>query len=274
MKVDNPSSLKKFLNSVKAAPLKNFSQNFLIDKNIINKIIDAANIAANEPLLEIGPGPGALTHTLIEKSPNLTLIEMDRTFAKELEIAYPKIKVYQQDFLKFDLNQLKEKKTKVIANLPYHIASPIIIKLLEHSHLFSEMILMVQLEMAQRLISSKNSKKFGSFTIFVNFYSFCDLLFTISANSFYPKPSVTSALIRLKMKELSSEMISYKEDFHKFVQRAFQQRRKKITTSLSKDFEKSKIIQSLSELSFSLDSRPENLDLNDFLELFKKLKKL
>ena len=273
MKIDKPSSLYEFLKKTNTKPIKRLSQNFLIDKNIIKKIVDAADIKPNDLVLEIGPGPGALTHEILSKKAKIIAVEKDKTFAKSLN---KNIEVYEDDFLTFPLKEIfqkKNKKAKVIANLPYHIASPIIAKLLHHHDLFSDMTLMVQYEMAQRLISDKNSKNYGSFTIFVNFYSTVKFLFEISPNSFLPRPKVKSAIIQLKINKKPSSDID-KKKFHLFVQSSFGQRRKKLTTSLKKSYDIEKVKNAFLDLNIDINSRPENLSMKEFYHLFKKLENL
>ena len=212
---NTPTQVLRYLKENKASPLKALSQNFLIDKNITKKIINAADISSEDAVLEIGPGIGALTHEIASKTNFFTAVEKDKTFAKNLISHFSEnenVKIYETDFLKFPLEKSclsnHGQKIKVIANLPYKITSPIISKLLKHHHLFSEMYLMVQYEMAKRLTSLPNSKTYGSFTIFTNFYANVKFLFKISPNCFLPRPKVTSALISLKIKYPTTTKIS------------------------------------------------------------------
>lgn len=274
--VDSPSALLEFLNEVKAKPLKCLSQNFLIDKNIIKKIVDAASLQPDDLILEIGPGPGALTEMMAKIAKKIIAVEKDKIFANQLLLKMANVFVYEADFLKFPFEKLlvdEKKKAKVVANLPYHIASPIIAKLLQKSELFSEMTFMIQYEMAKRLISKPNSKDYGAFTLFTNFYSTPKLLFEISPNSFFPRPKVKSAIIQLKIKETPSDID--KNDFHQFVQKNFQHRRKKLSTNLknileTKNFSKSFIEEIFSEISINPDARPESLSLEEFIRFYKK----
>ena len=276
--VDSPSSLLPFLKEIGAKPLKSLSQNFLIDKNIIKKIVASANVSKDDVILEIGPGPGALTNAIASDCQNIIAVEKDKAFAKHLS-KDTRITVYEDDFLKFPLREVLSKynkKAKVIANLPYSIASPIIAKLLQHHDLFSEITIMVQYEMAKRLTSENNSKNYSAFTVFINFYSDIKFLFEISPNCFFPKPKVKSAIIQLKIKTPPTDIDTSK--FHLFVQKAFQKRRKKIANCL-KEFCLSENISSeqmenvLSKLGIKPNARPENLSCNDFYILYKNLVK-
>jgi len=275
--VDTLSSLFPFLKEIGAKPLKSLSQNFLIDKNIIKKIVASANISQDDLILEIGPGPGALTKEIASQCTNIIAIEKDRAFAKYLSENEPRITLFEDDFLKFPLREVlskKNKKAKVIANLPYSIASPIIARLLEHFDLFSEITIMVQYEMAKRLTSASNTKNFSAFTIFTNFYADVKYLFEISPNCFFPRPKVKSAIIQLTIKNPPSDID--KNQFHLFVQTSFQKRRKKITNSLKtyctlNNISHEQIELSLKKLNISSNARPENLSCNDFYLLYKSL---
>ena len=280
--VDKPSSLLSFLKEIGVKPLKFLSQNFLIDKNIIKKIVGSANIKEDDLILEIGPGPGALTKEIASISSNIIAVEKDRTFAKYLSKNVGNIAIYEDDFLTFPLREVliaKNKKAKVIANLPYHIASPIIAKLLKNHDLFSDMTIMVQYEMAKRIISLKDCKNYSAFTIFINTYADVRLLFEISPNCFFPKPKVKSAIIQLKITSPPSDID--KDEFHLFVQKTFQQRRKKLTTILKdiilKNSDKTNMVNQASlekilhELKINIDARPENLSFDDFHLLYKRL---
>lgn len=278
---DTPTLVSKYLKENNANPLKRLSQNFLVDKNVIRKIVNSIDISQEDIILEIGPGIGALTHTIIKKTPYFIAVEKDKTFAKNLIGLFsenPKIQIYEDDFLTFPLEEtllpLIEKtgnKVKVIANLPYGITSPIISKLLQHHRLFSEMSLMVQYEMAQRLTSKAGSKDYGSFTIFTNFYADTSLLFKISPNCFYPKPKVNSALIGLKIKDtIPKDNL----EFHKFVQKLFQKRRKTINSVLKETYNAENLQKALQSLSISQTARAESLKTTDLYNLFQKLKTL
>jgi 16S rRNA (adenine1518-N6/adenine1519-N6)-dimethyltransferase len=275
--VYKPSEIQKFFKNAKTFPKKSLSQNFLIDKNIIKKIINSSNIQKDDLILEIGPGLGALTKEFLSKNIKILAIEKDKKFSNYLKnLKNPKLEIFEEDFLKFPLKKeiskrlTTKKHAKVLANLPYNISTPIIIKLLQNSFLFSKITLTLQYELAKRITAKENSKEFGSITVFVNFYSQPKLLFKISPNSFFPKPKVTSAVIQLNIKK----DIPYQdaEEFHKFTRKTFQKRRKKLTTSLKEEFELEEIKKAFSTLKIDINSRPENLSFLQFYKLFKLLK--
>ena len=272
-----PSEIQKFFKNTKTFPKKSLSQNFLIDKNIIKKIINSSKLQKDDLILEIGPGLGALTKELLSKNIKILAVEKDKKFSNYLKsLKNPKLEIFEEDFLKFPLKKeiskrlTTKKHAKVLSNLPYNISTPIIIKLLQNSFLFSKITLTLQYELAKRITAKENSKEFGSITVFVNFYSHPKLLFKISKNSFFPKPKVSSAVIQLNIKK----DIPYQdaEEFHKFTQKTFQKRRKKLTTSLKEEFELEEIKKAFSSLKIDINSRPENLSFLQFYKLFKLLK--
>ncbi len=271
MQLYKPTDLHKLLNEIEARPRKAFSQNFLIDGNIVKKFINTLNITKEDTILEIGPGPGVLTQQLLEKGASVIVVEKDDKFAKHLSsFNNPNLKVYNEDFLKFDLKEaLNSKKVKVITSVPYNITTPILIKLLENYTFFSEISLMVQKEVAHRLTSLPNSKTYGSITLFVNYYSNTKFCFKVSKNSFYPAPKVDSAIIKLSIKE--PLLLENRELFHKMTRQAFNQRRKKLTSSLKTFCDRETLTQFLKELDIDINCRPEQLDLDSFLKIFKKL---
>lgn len=254
MNLYKPKDLIALLKNLKISPKKSLSQNFLIDQNIIKKILKIADIQKDDVLLEIGPGAGALTQALCKKG-NVIAIEKDKTFAKHIRSLG--IEVYEKDFLSFPLEKITKKKIKVISNIPYHISSPIIVKLLKNYKKIEKMILMLQYEFAKRIVAKKNTKDYSAFSLFVNFYANPKIEFKVSKNSFFPKPKVSSCIVSFEIKKNIPNI--EKEAFHRFVQKAFSKRRKKISSFLKMEIPKE--LQNL---------RPENLSLEDFLYLFKQ----
>lgn len=232
----HPSELQAFLTELGLSPKKFLSQNFLIDGNIVRKILHLAEIKKGDHVLEIGPGPGALTEALLQEKAFVTAVEMDPAFAQALE-GLPQEKsqlhVVAQDFLKFDVEgwcKTKNKKIKVVANLPYHITTPILAKLLPlYTHIES-LTVMVQKEVAKRFLAEPGSKEWNSFSLFLRFYADPIYGFTVEPTCFFPKPKVQSAVVKITLKkppEVSSE-----ERFFTMTRTAFQQRRKMLRASL------------------------------------------
>lgn len=261
------SELISFLKSIEARPRKGLSQNFLVDPTVVRKIIDLAEIEPGEPVLEIGPGPGALTAALLDKGARVYAVEMDPVFTQELgRLQNGNLNVFQSDILKFPLERLP-KKIKVVANLPYHITTPILEKLFAAS--FSSITIMVQKEVADRMAAGPGSKVFGSLSVFVQFYSKVAGSFTVPPASFYPQPKIDSTVIRL---DSTAAPEVDPVQFFGLVHKAFQQRRKMITSTLG--LGKEEVRQALVEVGARPDARPETLSLDQWASLTKKLTNL
>jgi len=238
-------------------PKRSLSQNFLTDPNIVRKICDAAKIVPGEKVLEIGPGKGALTHLLLERGAHLLAIEKDDALAQDLiAMNHPHLTVVPGDALEVDL---PTEPYKVVANLPYHITSPILARLCHHSAHLTSALLMVQKEVADRLIAAKTN----SLSLFIQFYASVTRCFIVSRNCFYPRPKVDSAIIRLDFRPTPD--IDPKI-FFPLMRKSFQQKRKQIATTLGKPFR-----DGLSALGIRPDARPEDLNLNQWVSLVKQV---
>lgn len=260
----NLSELISFLKSIDARPKKSLSQNFLVDPNIVRKIVQTAEVEAGDTVLEIGPGPGALTSALLEKGARVYAVEMDTIFARELErFQNGQLTVFESDILEFPLHQLPP-NIKIVANLPYHITTPILEKVFASS--FSSLTIMVQKEVAERMGASSGTRDFSSLSIFVQFYTTKKASFPVAASCFYPRPKVDSTVIRLDSHTPPEIDTTH---FFSLVHRAFQKRRKMITSSLGLD--KVMVRAALASMGVRLDSRPEDLSLQNWLDLAKKL---
>jgi len=250
-------------------PKKSLGQNFLQDKNIILKIIDSFNPQDGETILEIGPGRGALTDELMKKKINLIVIEIDKKLCDELHTKHPTLRIINKDFLKFDFGkEFISSKCRVIGNIPYFVTSQILLKLFENHDVISDALIMMQIEVAQRLVSNPKTKSYGILSVYTNFFSDARILFKISKNVFYPKPEVDSAVVQFKFKnklELKSSEIDL---FRIIVRTAFNQRRKTLRNSLKKLIN----IEKQEKLLFDFNRRAEELSLNDFLYLATNFK--
>lgn len=211
---------------------KSLGQHFLTDKNILHKITDAVRAQPGDRIIEIGPGTGALTHFLAEKFEDIHAVEIDRRAAEVLQQSLPQIKVLQQDVLKADWPALADtgKSVHVAGNLPYYITSPILFALLEHRNLFKEAVLMMQKEVAERLVAKPAGKQYGILSVQTQLFSSPELLFHVSPNSFSPPPKVMSSVVRLVF---NKGPLPYSDGMlKKIVRTAFNQRRKKLSNSL------------------------------------------
>ncbi len=249
----HPSVLMPFLQEIDAAPRKSLSQNFLIDANIIRKIADLAEIKEGDAVLEIGPGPGALTQELLLRGARVFAVEKDQRFAKHIR-EWP-LKLYEGDFLTFPLEKFVKDAAplKVVANLPYHIATPILQRLFEHHSLFSSALVMIQREMAERMMAEPNTKEMSSFTVFLKTYCDPSIAFHVSPNCFFPVPKVASTVVRL---HFHPPLIENPDPFLAWVRQAFQQRRKMLRSTLQ--------IQGP-----YAERRPESLSYSEWVSLFQ-----
>lgn len=258
------SDLIPFLKSIEARPKKSLSQNFLIEPKIVHQIVELAEVEPGDTVLEIGPGPGFLTMALLEKGARVYAVEMDAVFARELErFQNGKLQVFLSDFLKFPMGQLP-KNIKVVANLPYHITTPILEKLFANS--FSSITIMVQKEVADRMAAKEGSKVFGSLSLFVQFYSKIAASFAVPPACFYPQPSVDSTVIRLNATPAPAVDPVH---FFSLVHKAFQQRRKMITSSLP--LPKEQVRKTLLDIGVRPDARPEMLSFDQWVQFTKNL---
>ncbi len=263
---------------------KRLGQNFLVDEKIIDKIIDTAEVCPDETVIEIGAGLGFVTEKLAQKAGKIIAIELDDDAVFELrKLPYPNIKVVQQDILKTDFSRLTERPVKVIANIPYYITSPILAHLLgeidqvhwKNRELTKEIILMVQYEVAKRIIADEKSsaKEYGLLSILVNYRCETGFICKVPAGSFYPAPKVDSALVKLSVLKKPAVELNNPALFRKITQAAFGMRRKTIKNALvNKGFEPDKVINALKNAGIDPKKRGETLSINAFNNLSRSLK--
>lgn len=265
------SRLKQFLEENGLSAKKIFSQNFLIDGNILKKITALAKVNKDDQVLEIGPGPGALTEELLNLGATVTAVEIDRDFAALLtkRLGSDRLNVLNHDILDVDLSTLFDRPVKVIANLPYHITSPILTKLAPLKDRFSSITVVIQKEVAERICAVPGSKQFGSISLFLDFYTEIEFGFVISKNCFYPTPKVDSAAIKLTPHPPPD--VSDSKAFINFFRTAFQQRRKMLKSSTDKLFPKLWTEDVLMANALKKEARPEELSLEEFITVFDAL---
>jgi len=248
----------------KLQPLRRFGQNYLIDKNIIQKIVREFNPQKTDVVLEIGPGTGALTTELMHAVKKLYAVEIDKRVVENLALGFPVVTVINQDFLKMDLNFIAdESPIRIIGNIPYNITSPILFKLIENRSLVSDATLMVQLEVAQRITAKEKSDDYGILGVLLNYFADTKLCFKISPNVFYPRPKVESAIIHLNFRKKLPGNVDDKL-FIQVVKAAFGNRRKKLKNSLGNSTF-SEIV--FDNCDFDLSRRAEELTIMEFVEL-------
>jgi len=269
-RLSSPTLLREYLENLGISPKKSLSQNFLIDGNIIDKIISFAEVGSGKHALEIGPGPGAMTDAMLDRGTDVLAIEKDRTLAKALAEREGSLRVICDDVLKVDLEkELSGNRRTVVANLPYNITSPILTQLLPKTDLFNRIVVMVQLEVAERLTASPGNKTYGSLTVFANLYSQPKWGFKVSRQCFYPSPNVDSAVIRFDLKPPPKEVND--EAFFQLIRTAFGQRRKMMKSSLKKLYPASSLCAALENIGMHETARPEELSADQFVELYRDL---
>jgi 16S rRNA (adenine1518-N6/adenine1519-N6)-dimethyltransferase len=275
MKIFRPSELHAFLKERGMQAKRGLSQNFLIDGNIIQKIVDTASVSKGDLIIEIGSGPGALTEVLLERGASVIAIEMDAEFAQALERLQTyegHLKVICADILKFPLLEFLQKhpgKYKVVANLPYHITTPILALLLPMHGSIESLTIMVQKEFADRMIAKKKTADYSSFTIFLQFYAKVVKSFTVSPNCFYPRPKVYSSVVHCHLHAPLLETGT--EKFFQLTRSAFGKRRKMLRASLKHLYSIDHLEQALAKIGYPITARPEELTINEFIALFSLL---
>ncbi len=249
-------------------PKKSLGQNYLTDENICRNIVNTFEIEPGEHIVEIGPGKGALTRYILEKTSNLTAIELDRNNCAILKELFPGLNIINRDFLKLDLSELLENKVeklRVIGNIPYNITSPIIFKLMDNRTIVKDAQLMIQEEVARRITADPNNKEYGIPSVLLNVFGSSKLLFKVSRNCFYPKPKVDSRIIYFDFSVSQEEKVNNIDFFRKLVKAAFGTRRKTLRNSLKN------IEADLSKAEIDLGRRAESLSINEFIELSNRL---
>jgi len=265
------SNVKNLLERYKIRPFKGFGQNFLVNKDVLNKIVAAADIGPEDIILEIGPGIGTLTQELAKKAKKVVAVEKDGKLVeilKETLKEFKNTRVIQGDILK--TGNLNLKNYKVVANLPYNITSPVIRKFLESKNPPREMTLMIQKEVAQRICAKPPDMNL--LAVSVQFYSEPKILFYVSKNNFWPRPKVDGAILRISQICTNLPRIDTNL-FFKIVKAGFSQPRKQIVNNLSKvlKLDKEKVKSWLKRNRMSFTQRAETLDIKDWVKLTKAL---
>lgn len=255
---------------------KSLGQNFLNDANVIHKIVDSAEIDKNTLVIEIGPGGGAITKFIVPKALECILYEADgrledslNYLLKENDNYVIKIGDFLETDISIDINDRKYEKLYVVANLPYYITTPIIMKFVEERLLPDKFVIMVQKEVAYRLSAKAGTRDYGSLTVFLNYYYDIKKLFDVSRNCFTPRPNVDSAIVEMKLKEDRLEVTDL-DLFNRLVKDSFLYKRKTIRNNL-KNYDLEIIEDVLKKHGFDLSVRAEKLKLEIFVEMSNEL---
>lgn len=263
---------KDFINNYNFKFKKKFGQNFLLDDNVLNNIVNSANIDKKTLVIEIGCGAGALTRKILEHTDMVVGYEIDETLTPILS-TIEKAKILFKDFLKAnvkaDINEYNYDKLYVVANLPYYITTPIINKIITDNLEVDKIVVMVQKEVGDRFLAKPNTKEYNSLSIFINYYYDVKKMFLVSKNVFMPKPNVDSVVISLSKKDKKINILD-ENLFFKLIKDSFVQKRKTLKNNL-KNYNFDLINQVLKEHNYSDDVRAEALPIEIFAEISNKL---
>ena len=253
-------------------PNKSLGQNFLVDARVQQKIVDKCLLKADDTVLEIGPGKGAITARILPLVKKLIVVEKDRQLVALLKenLAEPQLEIVEGDFLKIDFDSLA-KDLIVIGNIPYYISTPIIEKILENKNKIQRAFLTVQLEFGERLAAVPGNKDYGSLSCFVQYHADVKVLFKISPGSFHPQPKVRSCFVSLTMKPTPTLPAKDEAKLFALIQKAFMQRRKTIANALKGVGEQEKLLKEFERLKINPQSRPEELSLLNYIEIANNL---
>ena len=272
----SPKKIKELLEKNGFNFKKKFGQNFIIDENIINSIINKSDIDKDTLVIEIGPGAGSLTSKLVKKAKNVLCYEIDTTLKeiiKEVLIEDNNYEIIYKDFLtcnvKEDIKKYDYKKLYVVANLPYYITTPIIIKLIEDKVDVDNIVVMVQKEVGDRFKALPGSKDYNSLSIFLNYYYDVKKLLDVSKNVFLPKPNVDSIVVEFNKKEIKKE-VKNEELFFKLIRDSFTQKRKTLRNNL-KNYDLEKVENVLKKYNMDLSVRAEQISIDIFVDIANNL---
>ena len=273
--IANISATRHILKKFNLRASKRLGQNFLIDAEVVRKIVDAAEISEGEEVLEIGPGIGTLTQGLLEAGAKVTAVELDKKLPAVLQetlAGYENFRLIQGDILKVNLSEIFSTDFKVVANLPYYITTQILLTLLEKKLPIKKIVTMVQREVAERMTAAAGSKIYGAMSVAVQFRSDVRIAFDVEPSSFLPRPEVTSSVVICDVRE-NKFSVSDEEFFIKVVRGSFGQRRKTILNSLiGAGFPREKVLQSLQSAEINFERRAETLTIEDFVKLAEILR--
>lgn len=251
---------------------KNLGQNFIFDKNLLRAIARAGDVEKSDTVLEIGAGAGTLTEVLAEMSSKVISFEIDESLRLTLESLrdkYKNIEFHFQDFMAADIDSLNLSSARVIANIPYYITTPIVFKLIDHIKKFKSILILVQKEVAERFASNCGGKEYGITSVILQSIFHVSIPRIVKKECFTPSPKVDSALV--KMIPHNKYKISDFEKFKSFIHLCFSMRRKTLINNLKNDYDKEKIISALSDNSYPLTVRPEQISVENFIKIFDSL---
>lgn len=279
MELYNPSELKKVIEAHGFSFSKSLGQNFLIDRDVLKKIVEGSGVDKNSGALEIGPGAGVLTRELAQSAASVVAVEIDKSLMPLLDFTlgeFDNVSIVNEDVLKVDLKELISEKfgdipVHVVANLPYYITTPIIMKFLEEEIPVKSLTVMVQKEVAERMAAPPGGKDYGALSAAVQFYTVPKIITKAEPHCFMPQPKVASVVIRLEVQDKPTVSVKDKKMMFAIIKSAFGQRRKTLLNALSKspyiNIGKDSVQSALEELGIDINIRGEKLSLSDFARL-------
>ncbi|MFI3201022.1 MAG: 16S rRNA (adenine(1518)-N(6)/adenine(1519)-N(6))-dimethyltransferase RsmA [Eubacteriales bacterium] len=278
-KLSNPISTKEIIKKYQIKLQKKYGQNFLIDANVLEKIVESAELTANDCVIEIGPGIGTMTQYLAERAKKVIVVEIDHTLIPVLEDTlslYENVVIINKDILKVDINRIVEeynegKPIKIVANLPYYITTPIIMGLFESKVPLYNITIMVQKEVADRMQVGPGTKDYGALSLAVQYYSVPKIITYVPSTCFIPRPNVDSAVIQLERYKQPPITISNETLLFQLIRASFNQRRKTLVNGIGNasflHISKETVVKALKEMGLSSTIRGETLTLEQFAEL-------
>jgi len=253
---------------------KSLGQNFLIDDNIVDKIVAGAGIGPGDKIIEVGPGIGTLTREMASRAQNLMAVEIDKNLIPILEDTlgdYDNVKIVNEDIIKADIRGLIDENlgggpVKLVANLPYYITTPIIMRFLEENINVTDIVVMVQKEVAERMNAQPGGKDFGALSVAVQYYCDTEIVAKVPRHLFVPQPNVDSIVIALRVRPERKYKVDDEDLYFKVVKAAFGQRRKTLLNSISSmgSLAKDQVKEALEEAGIDLKRRGETLSLDEF----------
>ena len=258
-------------------PKKSLGQNFLRDENISRKIVAAVAARPTDVVLEVGPGEGALTKYLAQRVHKLIVVDIDARVTKRMHEMYPgeEVEILNKDFLTIDLAdiaQRHQRRLRIVGNILYNITSPILFRVLDQHYAIADATLMMQREVARRIVASPHTKDYGILAVFCQLFADVKLLFDVSPDAFYPKPKVTSSLVRLTMLAVPRFTLADEQFFRRMVRSIFGKRRKTLRNSLAYFTDEEGIAVQTRLADIDLQQRPENLTLEELVHLSNVLR--
>lgn len=251
---------------------KKLGQNFLIKRGIVDEIVHAAELTPGEPVLEVGPGIGTLTQGLAQSGADVTAIELDRRLLEVLDTtlaSYDNVRIVHGDVLKLDVPTIMNHKPfKVVANLPYYITTPIIMSLLESKLPIERLVVMVQKEVALRMVAKPGTKDYGALSVAVQYYTEPDIVLDVPPKSFLPAPAVTSSVIRCVLRDKPPVEVIDEKLFFRVVKAGFAQRRKTFSNTMkTTGLTKNQIDELLAKANIDGQRRGETFTLQEFADV-------